>query len=90
MFARCSEVIGEDEMNSELEKHVSNTMRKMTPHLEALAELTVKTVRGECAWTYEDAEEYWETACGNHFQIIDGTPQDNEMKFCCYCGGELK
>lgn len=33
----------------------------------------------------EDVNE-WHTACGNDFTINEGTPKDNEMKFCCYCG----
>lgn len=38
----------------------------------------------ECMWAEED--EYWETACGNSFVLNDGTPSDNDLKFCPYCG----
>lgn len=41
-----------------------------------------------CIWT--ETGEMWETTCGNAFVLNDGTPADNEMKFCCYCGGQLK
>lgn len=41
----------------------------------------------ECIWTEE--EEYWETACGNLFCLNDGTPADNDMKYCPYCGKPL-
>lgn len=34
--------------------------------------------------------EEWETSCGNIFLLEDGTPADNKMKFCCYCGKPLK
>jgi hypothetical protein len=37
-----------------------------------------------CHWT-ED-EGMWATSCGNAFMLNDGTPTDNNMKFCCYCG----
>lgn len=32
----------------------------------------------------------WETSCGNAFTINDGTPAQNDMKYCCYCGGEIE
>ena len=35
------------------------------------------------------ADEYtdmWETSCGHAYTIIEGTPSDNHMEFCCYCG----
>ncbi|KKN21679.1 hypothetical protein LCGC14_0923070 [marine sediment metagenome] len=40
-----------------------------------------------CAWSNEN-EDYntWQTDCGNLWQIIDGTPKDNKMRFCPYCG----
>ena len=42
-----------------------------------------------CTWT-EDSEGDWDTACGNMFIIITGTPQENRMEYCPYCGRELK
>lgn len=45
----------------------------------------------ECVWTQEDEDsEYFETDCGHDFCLIDGLPEDNDMKFCCYCGKHLK
>lgn len=47
---------------------------------------------GTCDW-YQDADvedsDSWETTCGKMYLLIDGTPQDNEMKFCCFCGRVL-
>lgn len=40
---------------------------------------------GECAWTF-DPDGYWKTSCGDQFQISDGTPAENNMRFCHYCG----
>ena len=42
----------------------------------------------ECEWT-EDVDGNWETGCGETFVLIEGTPNDNKMSYCCYCGGEL-
>ncbi len=42
-----------------------------------------------CTWEYDHFYDYWETSCGDAYQIVDGTPTDNKMKFCPYCGKEL-
>lgn len=36
-----------------------------------------------CQWTEDEA---WATSCGGYFQLEAGTPTDNEMVFCPYCG----
>lgn len=42
-----------------------------------------------CVWT-ENEDGYWETKCGEEFILETGTPKENEMKFCCFCGKKLK
>lgn len=44
-----------------------------------------------CTWHYVDDIDHdcWETDCGEAYTFIDGSPHDNKMKFCCYCGREL-
>ena len=42
-----------------------------------------------CGWQYDESGEYWETDCGEAFVLLDGTPADNGMRFCCYCGKRL-
>lgn len=44
----------------------------------------------ECVWTFEE-DDLWSysTGCGNMFIFTDGTPEENDCKFCCYCGGKL-
>lgn len=42
-----------------------------------------------CNWGY-DSEGVHETSCGQMFQLNDGTLKDNKMKYCCYCGKEIK
>jgi len=44
-----------------------------------------------CLWSRADDDtDVWETSCGHAFTIIDGTPGDNHMEFCCYCGRPLE
>ncbi len=42
-----------------------------------------------CAWIQEGECDLWGTECGNAFTLNEGSPSDNGMKFCCYCGAEL-
>ena len=43
----------------------------------------------DCIWT-ADEEGNWSTSCDNLHCIIGGTPKENLMEFCCYCGKHLK
>lgn len=38
-----------------------------------------------CGWTSDDDGTY-HTGCGHAFVLNDGTPTENSMRFCCYCG----
>jgi hypothetical protein len=49
----------------------------------ALAEPT------NCAWEYDHEEDSWNTECGNKFSIEHGTPTENKMKYCCFCGKHI-
>ena len=42
-----------------------------------------------CEWR-EDADGIWETACGEAWQCTEGTPVENDMKYCHSCGKHLK
>lgn len=42
-----------------------------------------------CEWR-EDEDGIWETACGEAWQCTEGTPAENDMKFCHSCGKHLK
>lgn len=45
---------------------------------------------GSCTWSQEDKDsDGWETDCGYNFEVYEGTPAENNMKFCCYCGKRL-
>lgn len=46
-----------------------------------------------CVWYQGSDEDWdvWETACGQRWQFSNDTgPVGNGMKFCCYCGLQLK
>jgi len=42
-----------------------------------------------CKWTY-DENGAWDTECGNRFEITEGTPHENNMHFCAFCGKRLE
>ncbi len=54
---------------------------------QAVLELCER-VEKQCVWA--EQEYAWETTCGNAFTLDNGTPADNKMLFCPYCGGSLK
>jgi hypothetical protein len=39
-----------------------------------------------CVWRQDDLEGMFTTTCGGAFEFIDGTPTENGVRFCCYCG----
>jgi len=45
-----------------------------------------------CTWTrtQDDYDDYYETSCDKSFMLADGTPKQNKMRFCCYCGKPLE
>ncbi len=44
-----------------------------------------------CTWAEdEDADGSWFASCGGSWVFNDGNPDDNDMKFCCFCGLPLK
>lgn len=40
-----------------------------------------------CMWREYDGA--WEASCGHDFFLNDGTPAENNMRFCCFCGRHL-
>jgi hypothetical protein len=42
-----------------------------------------------CNWT-ENYECMWDTDCNHTYEISnEGTPSENRMAYCCYCGKML-
>lgn len=45
-----------------------------------------------CIWSRaDDGSEVYETSCQEGcFMLNSGTPSENGMRFCCYCGKPLE
>ena len=58
------------------------------------AEQALKAALAEpetCTWQQDgdsDSGSYG-TSCRRYFNLEDGTPEDNKMAWCCYCGKRL-
>ena len=42
-----------------------------------------------CVWE-NGINNYWETDCLNLYVFANGTPKENKMKFCPFCGGKIR
>ena len=42
-----------------------------------------------CSWS-EDQDGDWNTVCDHLHSLNTGTPKQNHMQFCCYCGFPLE
>lgn len=45
-----------------------------------------------CHWYQQDFQECetWQTSCGDKlFNVLNGTPKENGMHFCPYCGKNI-
>ncbi|MBU0601091.1 MAG: hypothetical protein KKD25_01660 [Gammaproteobacteria bacterium] len=44
----------------------------------------------QCNWYQEDeGSDVWGTSCGSRFTLNDGTPFDNRMEHCAFCGKHI-
>jgi rRNA maturation endonuclease Nob1 len=43
----------------------------------------------QCQWA-ADCDGNFDTQCGQCFTFIDGGPEDNKARFCCFCGGKIR
>jgi len=98
------EIVMTKHIKSEIDKELKKRFEELKPDIakryEELLNMRnmedVKTGQSiekvECSWMQEDDPEicYWKTRCGNSFYFTEGTPADNRMKYCCYCGKLLK
>ena len=44
-------------------------------------------IEGYCVWTNQ--VDYWETECDNAQIFTSGNIEDNEYKYCPYCGKQI-
>src|SRR5690606_3775335 len=43
-----------------------------------------------CTWTQDADDGFWYTECGNAYEFMEDGPEENNHKFCPYCGGQIK
>ena len=49
----------------------------------------VKRRSKTCDWMKGPYDDYWGSSCNNAFWFEAGCPDDNDFKFCPYCGNRL-
>lgn len=87
---------------AEWEIRMANCIKQECPNLaEVLGQwiYAAKKILAEikpCVWKQDentflldDDERTWNTGCGGMFTIMNGTPAENKMKYCCYCGAKI-
>ena len=42
-----------------------------------------------CIWKQDEFSGEWVSECGGLWELIEGTPKDNRMNFCPYCGRKI-
>jgi len=46
---------------------------------------------GQCIWRlHDEATGTYEASCGEWYSLIDGTPGENNFRYCMYCGREIR
>ena len=73
--------------------HDVDVLREHVRHLERrVRQLHAQQAEPEtCTW-HQDGDSdsgVYATSCRHYFNLEDGTPEDNKMQWCCYCGKKL-
>ncbi len=68
-------------------KHFKDGLQIANKH--CLMNAVVIVEEKTCEWKGYEFNTH-DTSCGKSFAIMEGTPKDNGMKFCCYCGNKIK
>jgi hypothetical protein len=42
-----------------------------------------------CQWELDDETGYWITGCKHPFNLETGTPEENYIEYCPYCGNKV-
>ena len=61
----------------------------MPDHYAASEPPVRSSERVRCDWMEDELDGYWRTSCGDLHQFTDGGPENNNHKFCPYCGKTL-
>ena len=63
------------------------------PILEFEAQRIIRNLIAEreavCTWTPDRMRFVWVTDCGESFAIHEGSPGQNGLQYCCFCGRRL-
>ena len=59
------------------------------PAGQSVSERLDTFIAGECTWTPDEDGDY-QTGCNDIWLLIEGTPTENGMKFCAFCGKPIK
>jgi hypothetical protein len=52
--------------------------------------MTDKCKWAEWATVIGEPTNNYDTSCGKTFTLNEGTPKDNSMEFCCFCGKPIE
>ena len=77
---------------TQLERIAELKVRKYKDTIgDELAQQIIDLCHPQCKWKMDSNPDYevWESTCGNAFVLNEGTPEENEMNYCPYCGGKL-
>ena len=48
-------------------------------------------VAGSCVWErVTEGLSLWSSTCGHEWEFLDAGPEENEVKFCPFCGGRME
>ncbi|WP_252178360.1 hypothetical protein [Endozoicomonas sp. 4G] len=68
---------------------------QLAPRISAKDRRVARVIRGlladreaTCTWT-DDPEGIWHTDCGEAFEVHAGSPGQNGLRYCCFCGRKL-
>jgi hypothetical protein len=66
-------------------RHAQDEALDLSVYLERLISKEMLS----CHWVHDDADSEFETQCGQRFTLNEGTPEENKLEFCPFCGGSL-
>ena len=72
-------------------RDTAEVIDRLRTRCEELEAENARLREATCTWTEDDDTDnsIWDTACGEAFVFTDGGPEDNDIRFCCYCGKKL-
>lgn len=68
-----------------LQNELEETHANLTAQILELQEANKAT----CLW-HENSDCDWDTACGGLWEFMNDGPQENNVKYCCYCGKRIE